>query len=186
LEEARSKWSALLEPSPQISDDAFAFYFGPRIRLVRSESPDIQGIVLKVRSLDRAAKFLDERRLLAKDDSGHIAISPASIEGLNIRLIDDFRGTEPANPLLGRGRGVDSVCIIVRDLEKTSGDYEQLLGFKYLRIPPFPDGVVSSMIFFEDNSYLELLSATRSPSGAALTDHAKHYVAFAERWRSLI
>jgi len=88
LEEARKKWSALLAPSPQISDDAFVFASGPRIRLVRAESPGIQGIVLKVRSLDQAAKFLEERGLLAKDDAGHIAISPLAIEGLAIRLVE--------------------------------------------------------------------------------------------------
>lgn len=153
LEEARSKWSALLEPSPQISDDAFAFYFGPRIHLVRSESPGIQGIVLKVRSLDRAANFLEERRLLAKDDAGHMAISPAAIEGLTIRLVDAARGQEPANPLVGHGLGVDHVGIVVRGLDKTLSDYEQALGFKCFRVPRIPDGIVSSCIFFEDNTY---------------------------------
>jgi hypothetical protein len=86
LKEARSKWSALLQPSPQISDDAFIFNTGPRIHLVRAESSGIQGIVLRVRSIGEAEKFLKERQLLAKDDAGHIAISPAAIEGLAIRL----------------------------------------------------------------------------------------------------
>jgi hypothetical protein len=35
--------------------------------------------------------------------------------------------------------------------------------------------------FFENNSYLELLSVARPPSGAALSDHAKDYADFAER-----
>jgi hypothetical protein len=86
LKEARSKWSALLEPSPEISDDAFVFNTGPRIHLVHAESPGIQGIVLSVRSLGEAEKFLKERRLLAKDTAGHIAISPAAIDGLEIWL----------------------------------------------------------------------------------------------------
>jgi hypothetical protein len=86
LNEARNKWSALLQPAPQISDDAFVFNTGPRIHLVHAESPGIQGIVLSVRSLGEAEKFLKERRLLAKDDAGHIAISPVAIDGLAIRL----------------------------------------------------------------------------------------------------
>jgi hypothetical protein len=102
LTEARKKWSALLEPSPRISDDAFVFYAGPRIRLVRAESPGIQGIVLKVRSLDRARKFLEERGLLAKDDSGRIAISPAAIDGLSILLMDGAQGQEPCIGVYGR------------------------------------------------------------------------------------
>jgi hypothetical protein len=31
--------------------------------------------------------YLEERRLSAKDDGGHIAISPAAIDGLGIRLV---------------------------------------------------------------------------------------------------
>jgi hypothetical protein len=88
LEDARKKWSALLAPSPQISDDAFVFNVGPRIRLVRTDSPLIQGIVLTVRSLAEAEKFLKEHQLLAKDNAGHIAISPLAIERLAIRLVE--------------------------------------------------------------------------------------------------
>jgi catechol 2,3-dioxygenase-like lactoylglutathione lyase family enzyme len=181
LEDARNKWSALLEPSPRISDDEFVFFAGPRIHLVQAESPGIQGIVLKVRSVDRAANFLGEHRLLAKDATGQVTISPSAIDGLSIRLVDAVQGQEPANPLLGRGLGVDSAGIIVRDLEKTVSDYEQALGFKCFRLPPFPHGVVCSMIFFENNSYLELLSAPRPPSGGKLSNHAKDYADFAER-----
>jgi hypothetical protein len=119
LAEARKKWSALLAPSPRITDDAFVFYAGPRIRLVHAESPGIQGIVLKVRSLDQASKFLHERGLLVKDDSGRIAISPVAIDGLSIRLMDGAQGQESANPLLGHGRGVDHVGIGVRSLDNT-------------------------------------------------------------------
>jgi len=89
LEDARNKWTALLKPSPQISDDAFVFNTGPRIHLVHVESPGIQGIVLSVRSIGEAEKFLKERRLLAKDDAGHISISPAAIDGLRIRLVQE-------------------------------------------------------------------------------------------------
>ena len=89
LEDARNKWTALLKPSPQISDDAFVFNTGPRIHLVHAESPGIQGIVLSVRSIGEAEKFLNERRLLAKDVAGHIAISPAAIDGLRIRLVQE-------------------------------------------------------------------------------------------------
>jgi hypothetical protein len=88
LEDARNKWTALLKPSPQISDDAFVFNTGPRIHLVPAESPGIQGIVLSVRSIGEAKKFLKERQLLAKDDAGQIAISPAAIDGLAIRLVE--------------------------------------------------------------------------------------------------
>jgi len=180
LEEARIKWSALFAPSPRISEDAFVFTAGPRIRLVRAESPGIQGIILSVRSLDGAEKFLKERDLLARDDAGLTAISPASIDGLSIRLVDAVQGRESANPLLGRGLGVDHVGIAVRDLGKTINDYEQLLGFKYFKAPPVTDGTVRSFIFFENNSYLELFSV------ANVTDETKYFAAFAEKHEGAI
>ncbi len=104
LEEARSKWSALFAPSPQISEDAFVFSTGPRIRLVHADSPGIQGIVLNVRSVAEAEKSLKERKLLARDDAGRIVIAPAAIDGLSIRLLDDSQAEESGNPLLGRGQ----------------------------------------------------------------------------------
>jgi catechol 2,3-dioxygenase-like lactoylglutathione lyase family enzyme len=180
LKEARSQWSALLKPSPQISDDAFVFTAGPRIHLVRAESPGIQGIVLSVRSVDQAVKFLEERQWLAKDDAGHIAISPGAIDGLAIRLTASTQAQEPANPLLGTGRGVDHVGIVVRNLEKTINDYEQMLGFKYFKAPPFTDGTVRSAIFFENSSYLELFSV------ANVTDETKYFAAFAEKHEGAI
>jgi hypothetical protein len=88
LQDARGKWSVLLNSSPRISDDALNLSSGPRIHLVHSESPGIQGIVLRVLSIREAEKFLKERRLLAKDDTGHTAISPMAIEGLSIRLVE--------------------------------------------------------------------------------------------------
>jgi hypothetical protein len=102
LEETRSKWTVLLAPSPRISEDAFVFDTGPRIRLVRAESPGIQGIILEVRSLEQAAKFLEECQLLAKDDADRIAISPAAIDGLSIRLMANAQGQEPYGGFCGR------------------------------------------------------------------------------------
>jgi catechol 2,3-dioxygenase-like lactoylglutathione lyase family enzyme len=180
LEDARKKWSALLAPSPQISDDAFVFDSGPRIRLVRAESPGIQGIVLKVRSLDRAAKFLEERGLLAKDDAGHIAISPAAIDGLLIRLMDAAQEQKPAHPLLGTGRGIDHVGIGVLDLEKAKRDYEQVLGFKCTENLPPISGALRSIVFFEDETLLEFLSPPQ-PASAVNSDYLRNLAAFTEK-----
>ncbi|MDH4270413.1 MAG: VOC family protein [Candidatus Aminicenantes bacterium] len=186
LDDAREKWSILLAPAPQISEDAFVFKTGPRIRLVRADSPGIRGIVLTVRSIIQAEKFLRERQLLAKDDVGHTAISLAAIDGLSIRLVDAAQEREPGNPLLGRGLGVDHVGIAVRDLEKTINDCEPVLGFKCIRQLPKPTGVVSSVIYFENTSYLELLSAAKQPSGAKLSGRAQNHADFAEKHEGAI
>jgi len=46
-------------------------------------------------------------------------------------FVTSDRAQEPANPLLGTGRGVDYVGIAVRDSKKTRDDYEQRLCFKF-------------------------------------------------------
>ncbi len=183
LEEARSKWSVLLAPSPQISEDAFAFDSGPRIRLVRSESPGIQGIILSVRSLDEAEKFLKEHRLLVKD-VGHIAIAPEAIEGLWIRLIEAAQAREPAHPLLGpgqgTGQGVDHVGIAVRDFKKMLDDYEQVLGFKVIETTQ-PNGWPQAGILFENFTYLEFQPIAALSWIAKKFDYTDGYADFAKK-----
>jgi len=88
IKEARRKWSALLSPSPRISNDAFLFNTGPAIRLVQTKSPGIKGIILRVNSLDYAVRFLDEHGWLSKDKNGQINISPDVIGGLSIKLVE--------------------------------------------------------------------------------------------------
>ena len=44
-------------------------------------------------------------------------------------------GQESTNPLLGSGRGVDHMGILVKDLENTCRDYEQILGFRCIKNP---------------------------------------------------
>jgi catechol 2,3-dioxygenase-like lactoylglutathione lyase family enzyme len=98
----------------------------------------------------------------------------------HIFVVSD-QAQEPANPLVGHGLGVDHVGIIVRSLDKTLSDYEQALGFKCFRVPRIPDAIVSSCIFFENNTYLELISVTGQDSGASLSGQAKRYADFAEK-----
>jgi catechol 2,3-dioxygenase-like lactoylglutathione lyase family enzyme len=189
LEEARSKWSALLAPSPQISGDTFVFGSGPKIRLVRSESPGIQGIILSVRSLDEVEKFLKERRLLVKD-VGQIAIAPGVIEGLSIRLVEADQAREPAHPLLGpgqgTGQGIDHVGIAVRDFKKTRDDYERVLGFLVRENPPQPNGWPQSVIWFENASYLEFQPIAALPWIAGMFDYADDYADFAEKYEGAV
>jgi catechol 2,3-dioxygenase-like lactoylglutathione lyase family enzyme len=188
LDEARSKWSALLEPSPRISDDTFVFEFGPRIRLVRAESPGIQGIILSVRSLDEAEKFLKERQLLVKD-VGHIAISPKAIEGLSIRLVEAAQAREPAHPLIGpgqgTGQGVDHVGIAVRDIKKTRDDYERVLGFKVIEATQ-PNGWPQAGILFEDLTFLEFQPIVALSWIAKKFDYADGYADFAQKYEGAV
>jgi len=73
----------------------------------------------------------------------------------------------PAQTLIGQGWGVDHVGVGVRDLAQAQHDYEQL-GFKVGKGGHFPGGVSNSIVSFQNNSYLELLTVTgSSPTGWA-------------------
>lgn len=188
FEEARGKWSALLAPLPRISDDTFVFTTGPRIRLVRAETPGIQGIVLSVRSLDEAEKFLKERRLLVKD-VGQIGIAPETIEGLSIRLVEADQAREPAHPLIGpgqgTGQGVDHVGIAVRDFKKTRDDYERVLGFKIIETTQ-PNGWPQAGILFENSTFLEFQPIVALSWIAKKFDYADGYADFAEKYEGAV
>jgi catechol 2,3-dioxygenase-like lactoylglutathione lyase family enzyme len=72
----------------------------------------------------------------------------------------------PTQTLIGQGRGVDHVGLGVRDLAQAQHDYE-LLGFKVGKGGHFPGGLSNSIIFLQNNSYLELLSVSGNrPAGA--------------------
>ena len=181
LESARLKWSALLVPSPRISEDVFVFTAGPRIRLVRAESPGVQGIVLSVRSLGEAEKFLKGRGLLTRDDAGRIFISPAAIDGLFIELQEAPQTQQETHPLLGDGRGIDHAGIGVLDLEKAMRDYEEVLGFKCVKNPPTGyRGTLRGLVIFEDLTMLEFLSPPR-PLPAEGSDNLRELAAYIEK-----
>jgi catechol 2,3-dioxygenase-like lactoylglutathione lyase family enzyme len=69
----------------------------------------------------------------------------------------------PAQPFIGQGRGVDHVGVVVRDLARAQHDYEQV-GFKVSKGGHFPGGVSNSVVYFPNDSYLELLTVKASES----------------------
>src|SRR5271157_781808 len=83
----------------------------------------------------------------------------------------------PAQTLLGQGWGVDHVGVAVHDLAQAQHDYEQL-GFKVGKGGHFPGGVFNSIVGFQKNSALELLTVSGStPVGLAaeLADFLKKH-----------
>jgi catechol 2,3-dioxygenase-like lactoylglutathione lyase family enzyme len=67
----------------------------------------------------------------------------------------------PAQTLPGHGWGVDHVGVGARDLAQAQHDYEQL-GFKVGNGGHFPGDVSNSIVSFQKNSHLELLSVSES------------------------
>lgn len=88
VDAARAQWGTLVGEPAQAVGDLVAFGTGPQIRLVRSASPEIQRMVVQVRSLERARTFLTERGWLGESTARAIAIGPALIGGLRVMLVE--------------------------------------------------------------------------------------------------
>jgi hypothetical protein len=81
-------WQRLLAPLHPSGSARWQFGAGPAIRQLRASRDEIVGLVWTVRSLDRARAFLLERGMLWQSARRQIAIAPARMLGLDIRLIE--------------------------------------------------------------------------------------------------
>ncbi len=88
FKEEVNRWRNLLEPIPQSEAGLWRVGNGPAIHLVSSKEDKIQGLVLEVASLTRARAFLEKNYLLGPASGNEVAIDPAKIQGLNIRLVE--------------------------------------------------------------------------------------------------
>lgn len=71
------------------------------------------------------------------------------------------RGTAQTASVLGTGRGIDHVMVIVRDLEEAARVYTEVLGFTVIRGGSFPGGLRNRAARFA-STYLELMSVDPS------------------------
>lgn len=71
------------------------------------------------------------------------------------------RGAAQTASVLGSGHGLDHVIVIVRDLEKATRDFKEVLGFTEARGGDFPGGLQSRAMRFASN-YIELMSVDPS------------------------
>jgi catechol 2,3-dioxygenase-like lactoylglutathione lyase family enzyme len=69
----------------------------------------------------------------------------------------------PAPTLIGQGRGVDHAGVLVRDMDQAQRDYEKL-GFVVGKGGHFPGGEFNSIVPFQNDSYIELLSVSDATS----------------------
>ncbi len=82
-------------------------------------------------------------------------IPPSAVNANNVQT--------PGQTLLGQGWGVDHVGVGVRDMAQAQHDYEQL-GFKVGKGSHFRGGGFNSIVSFQKNSHIELLSVSESTS----------------------
>lgn len=87
LDAARAAWQELIDSPAQRSGNTFTFGEGPAVRLVAAPEARILGIVLQVRSLERARTNLAERGWLGEASADAVTIAPAVVGGLRIELV---------------------------------------------------------------------------------------------------
>ena len=87
LNAANGLYGKLLEPAVPVSG-VWRIGDGPSIRLVHADKNLVQELLVRVVSLDRARKFLEERKLLGSVSETRVRITPAKIHGVNIVLFE--------------------------------------------------------------------------------------------------
>jgi hypothetical protein len=90
----RERWQGLLDPLRPGPDGAWRFGDGPALRLIEDATDRIQALVCEVASLERAVDFLEREGMLAASGGDGIAIAPAALQGVELRLIASA-GPEP-------------------------------------------------------------------------------------------
>ncbi len=70
------------------SSSIYSFKEGPAIKLKSSKTNEIEKIVLKVYSLNKAKQYLASKGLLGQSSANSISIDPSAVDGLQIELTD--------------------------------------------------------------------------------------------------
>jgi hypothetical protein len=102
LRAERPRWQRLLAPAQPAPDGAWHLGGGPALRLVECEADRIKSLVCEVASLERAAGFLSEEKLLDSTDGNEVRLLTSALQGLDIRLIE--RAPEAVGGLSRGGR----------------------------------------------------------------------------------
>jgi hypothetical protein len=89
LESARRLWQRLLDPLPPVSSNSWQIGDGPSVSLVTARHSAVQTLVVRVVSLERAQRFLEEERLLGTAAAGRLTIDPSKVGGLDIVLVGE-------------------------------------------------------------------------------------------------
>jgi len=89
LEVSERPWAELLAPQKALAEGHWELGSGPAIRLVRAAENKLQGLVIGVRSLERAEGFLRRKGLLGTVSNGLITLDASKVEGMGIRLVEE-------------------------------------------------------------------------------------------------
>jgi hypothetical protein len=84
---AEANWNKLFAPVEASARGLWEIADGPAVRLVESESDEIQALILKVTDTERAKTFLLEKGMLGSTSGDQLRIDPTRLYGLDIRLV---------------------------------------------------------------------------------------------------
>lgn len=87
VEGMRARWAKLLNPVPASEPGFWSIGAGPGIRVIESKSEGIRGLVIQVKSVEPARRYLQERGLLGGGQTNSITLGGPLLEGLGIRLV---------------------------------------------------------------------------------------------------
>jgi hypothetical protein len=85
---AQRLWQRLLDPSPSAPSNTWQVGAGPALRLVPANENHLEGLLIRVSSLERARAFLREKQLLGVDAAGQVTMEPSKAGGLDLRLVE--------------------------------------------------------------------------------------------------
>ena len=87
LDAANRLYKKLLEPTESVSG-VWRIGDGPAIRLVHADKNLVQGLLVRVASLETARAFLEARQLLGSASETRVTIAPSKLHGVNIALFE--------------------------------------------------------------------------------------------------
>jgi hypothetical protein len=81
-------WQKLLHPRQESSPGVWQVGAGPALRLIQADKDGIQGLVVNVKSIEKARRFLKEHGLLGAERPGALMVAGSQFEGLNVTLVE--------------------------------------------------------------------------------------------------
>ena len=88
VKRSQEQWQKLLNPLQASSEGVWPVGAGPAIRLIQADKDRIQGLVVNVKSLPQARRFLKEHDLLGTEQPTSLTMAGPQLQGLNITLVE--------------------------------------------------------------------------------------------------
>ena len=82
------RWQKLLNPIRASSQGVWPVGAGPAIRVIPADKDGIRGLVVNVKSLDQARRFLKDHGLLGAEQPTALTVAGSFLQGLNVTLVE--------------------------------------------------------------------------------------------------